>query len=228
MALSRGLGAVLLLLLAHAPAHGALRSPQVQVNGTGLQAYLTGLRQSLDVQTDQRVFQVFPTVMSSNSTVFYQFEVGLKEAGLAVGIYDSHLPSPDLFTVLPVSSEPGWFAGVTFRRNPNRVLINLFDPIAHLVSTQTVLGLTTSEFGFYVQGLGGTLYSEDVRNPGGAAQELSFAGTGIDAGNWWICFESTPLADSDRDFDDVVLYLEEVTVVPVRTTSWGELKARFR
>jgi hypothetical protein len=226
--LRRALGAALYLLLAHAPAHAALRSPQVVVNGAGLQSYLDSRGEHINVQSDQLAFQVFPTAQSLNSMMVYQFATGPIDPGLVVGIYDSHLSSPDLVPVFPATSGPGWFAVASFRRDPNRVKIILIDASATLVNSQTQLGMTTSEFGFYVQGPGGTLYSQDVRNPGGIPQELTFAGTGIDAGNLWICFESTPLGESDQDFDDVVLFLEEVDVVPVRTASWGELKARFR
>ena len=33
---------------------------------------------------------------------------------------------------------------------------------------------------------------------------------------------------SDQDYEDAVLFLESVTPIPVSTTSWGQLKARFR
>jgi hypothetical protein len=221
------LGAALCLLLAHASAHAALRSPQVVVNGGGLQGYLNSEGESINVQTDQEDVQVFQPVMSGFAST-YQFEAALKDAGLEVGIYDGHLSSPDLVPVFPASSGPEWFAVVTFRQNPDRVVINLFDATVHLVSTQTHLGLTDAGFGFYVLGPGGALYSQDVRNPGGAAQALFFRGTGRNSGSWWICFEGASPGDSDRDFDDAVLFNQFVTGVPVHTASWAELKARFR
>jgi len=221
------LGAALCLLLAHAPAHAGLRKPQVVVNGPGLQWYLDWVGESINVLTDQQNVQVFEPVMSSGTST-YQFEVGPKDPGLEIGIYDGHLSSPDLVPVLPTSSAPGWFVVVTFRQNPDRVVINMFDPNAVFMGQQTHLGMTASGFGFYVKGAGGALYSQDARNPGGAAQALFFLGTGIDAGNWWIAFESTPAPDSDQDFDDAVLFSEVAVGVPVRSTTWGALKARFR
>jgi hypothetical protein len=100
--------------------------------------------------------------------------------------------------------------------------------VAGKTGTRSHLGITGSGFGFYVQGPGGTLYSQDVRNPGGAAQALFFAGTGIDSGSWWICLESAPQGVSDQDFDDAILFNETVVGLPVHKASWGELKARFR
>jgi hypothetical protein len=222
------LGSALLLLLAHAPAHAALRNPQVHVNGAGLQWYLDWVGDQINVQTDQQDVQVFEPVMSSNSTTTYSFETGPKDSGLEVGIYDGHLSTPDLVPVFPASSGPGWFAVASFRRNPDRVVINLFDASANLEGTVTHLGIAGSGFGFYVRGPGGTLYSQDVRNPGGAAQALFFAGTGIDSGSWWICLESAPQGVSDQDFDDAILFNETVVGLPVHKASWGELKARFR
>jgi len=222
------LGAALCLLLAHASAHAALRSPQVVVNGSGLQGYLDSEGESINVQTDQQDVQVFQPVMSINFPATYQFEAALKDPGLEVGIYDGHLSSPELVPIFPAVSGPEWFAVVSFRQNPDRVVISLFDSNSNLVGTQVHFGPTNAGFGFYVQGPGGTLYSQDVRNPGGAAQALFFMGTGIDSGSWWIAFEGTPQGDSDRDFDDAVLFNEQVTGVPVHTSSWGDLKARFR
>ena len=221
------LGATLCLLLAHTSAHAALRSPQVVVNGTGLQSYLNSEGESINVLSDQQDVQLFQPVMSGGLST-YQFEAELKDAGLEVGIYDGHLSSPALVPVFPALSAPGWFAVVTFRTNPDRVVINLYDPIATPVGTVTHLGMTDTGFGFYVQGPGGTLYSQDVLNPGGVAQALFFRGTGPHSGSWWICFEGAPPGDSDRDFDDAVLFNQFVTGVPVHKASWAELKTRFR
>ena len=86
-----------------------------------------------------------------------------------------------------------------------------------------------SNFGFYISGPGGTFYTQDARNPNSAAQAVTFAGTGINAGSWFLCFEETDLANSsDQDYDDAVLFLESVNPTPVSKTSWGALKSRFQ
>src|SRR6185295_18596309 len=113
------------------------------------------------------------------------------------GVYDEHFGSPELAPVFPAWSGPGWFAVVSFRSRPDRVVVSLFYSTASFLGTVTHLGLTASGFGFYVQGPGGTVYSQDARNPGGAAQALFFSGTGIHSGSWWMAFEGTPLPDSD-------------------------------
>jgi hypothetical protein len=110
------------------------------------------------------------------------------------------------------------------------VVVNLFDANAALQGTTTYLGIDKTDFGYYLQqGAGQVLYSQDARNAGGTAQMLTFAGTGLNSGSWWLAMEDATVAQgSDRDFDDAVLFLESVNPTPVHTTSWGALKARFR
>jgi hypothetical protein len=58
---------------------------------------------------------------------------------------------------------------------------------------------------------------------------VTYSGTGINSGSWWLCMEDLDLAQgSDRDFDDAVLFLESINPTPVNKTTWGDLKARFK
>jgi hypothetical protein len=43
-----------------------------------------------------------------------------------------------------------------------------------------------------------------------------------------MCFEDQPYDPASSDFDDAVLLLQSVAPTPTRSTSWGELKARYR
>jgi hypothetical protein len=74
----------------------------------------------------------------------------------------------------------------------------------------------------------GTVFTQDARNPGGLARAITFKGTGVNTGTWWLCWDE-PLAGApgDQDFDDLVLLMESVNPTPVSKTSWGELKSRF-
>ena len=75
----------------------------------------------------------------------------------------------------------------------------------------------------------GFSYTQDARNIGANPQALTFPGTGINSGSWWLCFEDISLGGgSDQDYDDCVLFLESVNPTPVNKTTWGSLKARFR
>ena len=223
------LGAALLCTLSAAPAAAALRNPQVQIQGSSLQAYLNGVRESIDVRRDQVNIQVFRPTVSNNSTFTIQMEIGLKDSQFEIGVYDATQSGPVLMPLFPPDSRPGWFAVASFRSSPTRLVVNTFDQNAAFVGRHTYPGGSRSAFGYYVQGPDGTSYMEDSRNPGAAPQVLTYAGTGINSGSFWMAFERTPLGQgSDFDFDDAVVFLESVNALPVQHASWGQVKARFR
>jgi hypothetical protein len=108
------------------------------------------------------------------------------------------------------------------------VVVNLFDASAVNLGFNTYLGADGSNFGFYLERPGVLFYSQDARNAGSVPQALAFAGTGINVGSWWLCFEDTPFVAGTSDFDDAVLFCESVNPTPVSRTTWGSIKARFR
>jgi hypothetical protein len=211
------------------PAFAALRSPQVTVSGGTLQGYLNSIGESINVGTDQQDVQRWSTTVSNNSSLTIQVELSADAASNSVGLYNAGLAVPPLYLVFPGAATTGWFAVASFRAAPTRVVVNLFDNNATLVGTTTYLGADGNDFGFYLQGPGGTFYTQDARNPGANAQALAYLGTGANAGNWWLCWEATSTAaGGDSDFDDCVLFMESLNPTPVTRTSWGSLKARFR
>ena len=213
-------------------ASATLRSPQVVVNGGSLQGYLNSVGESINVLTDQQDIQRWQATVSNNSTFTIQVELAGNAASNTYGLYNASLAAPPLYQVFPGAATNGWFAVASFRTSPVRVIVNLFDASAALQGTNTYLGADRNDFGFYLQqpaGLGLVFYTQDARNPGSLAQMLTYAGTGINSGSWWLCFEDLDLAQgSDRDFDDAVLFLESVNPTPVSKTTWGDLKARFK
>jgi hypothetical protein len=213
-------------------ASAALRVPQIVINNGTLQGYLNSVGESINVLTDQQDIQRWQATVSNNSTFTIQVELAGNAAGNTYGIYNASLAAPPLYQCFPGAATNGWFAVASFRTGPVRVVVNLFDNNAALQGTSTYLGADRNDFGFYLQqpvGLNQVFYTQDARNPGGMAQMVTFAGTGINSGSWWLCFEDLTLAQgSDRDFDDAVLFLESVNPTPVNKTSWGELKARFK
>ena len=209
-------------------ASAALRAPQVPVLGGGLQGYLNSVGESINVLTDQNAAQRWASTVSNNSTFTIQVELAGNAASNSIGIYNASLAAPPLYQVFPGAAAAQWFAVCSFRTLPTRVVVNLFDNNAALMGTTTYLGADKTDFGFYLNGPGGVFYTQDVRNPAGAAQALTYAGTGLNAGSWWLCFEDVALANSDVDYDDAVLFLESVNPTPVNKSSWGELKSRFR
>src|SRR5262245_7223767 len=227
------IGSIALIAFA-GTASAALRVPQVTVNGGTLQGYLNGVGESINVGTDQQNVQRWQATVSNNSTFTIQVELAGNAASNTYGIYNASAAVPPLYLVFPGAATNGWFAVAAFRTAPTRVVVNLFDASSAFQGSTTYLAgpPDRNDFGFYLQqgpASGGlTFYTQDARNPGTAAQALTYAGTGINSGSWWLCFEDSDAAQgSDYDFDDAVLFLESVNPTPVSKTTWGDLKARF-
>jgi hypothetical protein len=209
-------------------ATAALRSPQVAVSGGSLQGYLNGQGEAINVLTDQVTAPRWTSTISNNSTFTIQVELAGFAASNTYGLYNASAAVPPLYQLFPGAAAAGWFAVASFRALPTRVVVNLFDATAAFQGQNTYLGADKTDFGFYLQGPGGTFYSQDARNPGGDAQALTYAGTGSNQGSWWLCWDDQSPPVSDRDFDDAVLFLESVNPTPVSKTTWGALKSRFR
>lgn len=209
-------------------ASAALRVPQVPVLGGGLQGYINSADGGINVSTDQNAAQRWAATVSNNSTFTVQVELAGNAASNSIGIYNASAAVPALYQVFPGAASAGWFAVASFRSAPTRVVVNLFDASASLQGTTTYLGADRNDFGYYISGPGGTFYTQDSRNAGSAAQALTFAGTGLNSGSWFLCFEDTQLSGSDQDYDDAVLFCESVNPTPVAKTSWSNLKTRFR
>ena len=230
LALTSCLLALSALLVAR-PASAALRSPQVPVLGSGLQAYFNSVGEHIVVGQDQYDLQHW--VGASNRPTFtFSIELGPKAPGDAVGFYSTNESSPALHELFPADAMAGWFAVGSFRTGPLRAVVNVFDESATFRGTHVYLGAERSSFSFYVSGPHGEFFVEDSRNPGGRAQFLVYAGTYINTGSWWIAGEdsSTAGSDSDQDYDDVVLFIEDsgCSCSPTVASTWGALKARFR
>jgi len=213
------------LALAATTASAALRSPQITVLGGGLQGYLNTADGGINASTDQNSAQSWAATVSNNSTFTIQVELSGNAASNALGLYNAGAASPSLYQVFPGAATTGWFAVASFRNSPTRVVVNLFDDTAALQGTTTYLGADRNNFGFYINGTAGTYYTQDSRNSGNA-QALTYAGTGLNAGQWFLCFEEQ--IGGDQDYDDAILFLESVNPTPVSKSSWGSLKARFR
>lgn len=205
-------------------ASAALRVPQVPVSDGSLQGYLNSVGESINVLTDQNNAQRWASTVSNNSTFTIQVELGSFAPSNSIGIYNAALAAPPLYQVFPGAATAGWFAVASFRTSPVRVIVNLFDASAALQGSTVYLGADRNDFGFYLSGPGGTFYTQDARNPGAAAYALTFAGTGLNSGSWWLAFEDL----NDFNYSDAVLFLESVNPTPVSKTTWGSLKSRFR
>jgi hypothetical protein len=219
-----------------------LRVPQVNVLGGSLQVYFNGQGETINVLTDQQDAQVWSQSASGNGLLTLKVELTGNAPVNSLGIYNASDPSPVLYQVFPGAATNGWFAVMSFRNAPDRVIVNLFDASAAFQGTTTYLGINAGNFGFFLQNpTGPVLYSQDARNPGGSAQMLAYQGTGINTGEWWLCWEDTAVngagvspahavagSASDQDYDDAVCILESINPLPVQQASLGTVKAMFR
>lgn len=219
--------AVVALAVVAGSASAALRVPQVPVATGSLQGYLNSVGESINVLTDQNAVQRWASTVSNNATFTIQVELAGNAASNNLGIYNASAVAPPLYQVFPGAASAGWFAVASFRTAPVRVIVNLFDANAASQGSNTYLGADRNDFGFYLQGPGGLFYTQDARNPNGDPQAVTYAGTGLNSGSWWLCFEDLQYSGSDHDFEDAVLFLESVNPTPVNKTTWGSLKARF-
>jgi len=228
----RSLVTVALLATAVTSAQAAftLRSPQIVVNpGDGaLQGYFNGLGESITVATDQLDAQTWSTTISGNSTLTLMLEIAGYAGSNALGVYNANaVGAPTLYQVFPGAATPGWFALAHFGAGGS-LIVSLFDDNSVGQGQAVYAGVDKNNFGFYLQGPGGTFYSQDYRNATGAARMITFAGTGINAGSWWQCFEDLPVGSSDEDFNDMVLFVESVNPTPAAASSWGRIKGLYR
>jgi hypothetical protein len=218
-------------MLCPGDAAAQLRIPQVPVLGGGLQAYFSGVGESINVNTEQLELQWLSAPVGFNSSYTLMIEFSVKSANVSLGIYDAAAAAPTLIPVFPAEAGAGWFAVLSYRTAPVRVIVNLFDDSATLRATTTHPGGNRNAIGWYLEAPGALFFSQDGKNPSSDPQFLWFAGTGWNRCIWWAAAEATSLSGgSDSDFDDVVLLVEDLARCPddVQRSTWGAIKSRFR
>ena len=223
--LRRVLFMISLLALALATtAHGALRSPQVPVSGTALQAFFTSQGQAINVNTDQLDLQTVS--LPADATIQFGAPLVPPSSTSTLGIYNAGLGAPPLYQVFPGAASTGWLSLLAFRTAPIRAVVTLFDAGGAFQGSTTYLGADRSYLGFYLQlGTGDVLYGQDARNAGGA-KLLAFNATGARAGSTWFAWETG--AGPGGDFADTIWLLQYAFApVAVLRTDWGTLKQRF-
>jgi hypothetical protein len=209
------------------PAHAALRAPQVPVSGTALATFFASQGQTIDVNHQQVDLQ---TLNLSSSTTFETHAFG-PDASAMFGGYNTGTAVPPLYQVFPGAASTGWFSLASFRSSPTRLVVSIFDENSVIVGSTTYLSgpPDATAFGFYVQQAGGgsTFYTQDSRDPGGAARILAYNGTGTRTGWTWFACETG--AGPGGDYADYIALVNlSQSPVPVMQTNWGTLKSRFR
>ncbi|WP_309043356.1 PEP-CTERM sorting domain-containing protein [Marinobacter sediminicola] len=93
--------------------------------------------------------------------------------------------------------------------------------------SDTGIDFSSTSFGFFMTNGTDTFYSEKSKN-GGEDQMVAFQGTGADtinlpgfggdaawtAGGWLLAFEDQLYSNSDKDFNDLVVFIESAMPVP--------------
>ena len=173
----------------------------------------------IDAVNDQTPYALFTSGGTGGSVATFIVEITANAATQTFGLYSADDPTnrAEIFSGAdtPGIAGPSSQALVSFLANGD-IWVN-FVPVATGFS---------STFGFYL-GTGGTYYySEDSLNPAGDAQALIYQGAGqttqIDpyspgtfaANEFIVAFEDQVLANSDGDFQDLVVMVESIVPVP--------------
>ncbi len=204
-----------------------LRSPQVAFNSFMLQGYLTAWDGGINAATDQLNAQFFTTGISGNT----DFTLFLKNAnGSSVGVYNAAtVGTPPLFELFPAAATAGYSVACHFTVTGD-LSVALYDNNFNYLGTVTYNGVDRTNFGFYIMNAvtGAVRYSQDARN-GGLPQVLTYAGTGINYGEFFECFEVTPFDPNQfGEFTSSICVLQSVAPTPTRGKTWGGLKATYR
>ena len=219
--------AALLALTFAAPVHAQYRSPQLPITGTTLQDLLNGAGQSIDVTTQQREATAFSGVYVTRPPTYFLVRP-LRNPDDALAVFDAFAPWPStLYPICPAGLPPGWYTEVYFDDFPNRMVVNSYDQNGTLMGTASHPGLAVVPLAFATTGPGGVFTIYETRNPDLETHLLAYWAT--TAYGTWLCAETrTAAGGGDFDFADAVFLLEGAIVTPVRTTTWGTLKQRFR
>ena len=228
-------GVALLATVVLASTAGAviLRSPQVPFQNGSLDGYLAANDGGINTLTDQLNAQYFAINRSGVADFELMIKLGGNAAANTIGVYNAFDASPTLYMLFPPTASSGYTVRCHFFANGTLTVI-LYDPLDNNLGKTTYSGVAGNNFGFYISGPGGTFYSQDARNPGAAAQMLTYAGTNAggfgNVGDWWECFNDTQYAPNLSTFDSAVLLLQSVTplAVPTQNKTWGSLKAAYR
>jgi hypothetical protein len=228
-----GMAAALLVSAIPSVSHAfPLRASQVTFVSGSLQNYLNLVNPGpgpINVNTDQLDAQVWSSNSSGNADFTLMIELSGNAASNSIGIYNTGgPPSPPLFQLFPGAASAGWNALAHFQGG--NLTVTLFDNNGVFQGQTFYPGVSATAFGFYLQGPGGTFYSQDTRNGGGPGvpQMLTYAGTGVNFGDWWECFEDTPYAPNLSDFDDAVLEMQSVVPTATGNRSWCSVKSTYR
>jgi hypothetical protein len=193
------------------------------INGPSLQNILNNITNdgssSVNTSTDQvAIDKYWQLTASGTSAATMIIEVAGNAPDNSFGIYDVADPSKKVVL----------FAGAAGEGDQVAVSIHANGAVYLNIVNNTGVTFSGSTFGYFLQGPGGTFYSDDALNPGSLDHMVSFQGKGdlvtlpgLNSGNWVsneyiLAWED--LEAGDNDFDDMVVMVESVQPVPEPTT----------
>ena len=204
--------------LAMADSIQAFNTRPVTVNGpapgeVSLQDLLNqiyGCTGCVNAQTDQQSAGMWGLPGTSVMSPVLQFEYAGNASSNVFGIWytsDSSITP----TMVPI-----FFGGATGQTMTFATIywdaagMHIFSPDAS-VNTGVFTGIPQSSFGFYLEGPGGTFYTVDQLNNGNP-QAIAYNYGSLD--RWTFAFEDKPYANTDHDYNDMVVSVESIAPVP--------------
>src|SRR6267154_5285502 len=106
---------LVLLMACVSLSSAAPRVPQVPVLGGGLQAYLTGVGETINVNTDQDATQSWSHTVSGTTTYTIQLQMTPFVTSQLFGMYNASAAVPPLFKLIEGGLGPLGFSTATFK-----------------------------------------------------------------------------------------------------------------
>lgn len=173
----------------------------------------TSLAQAPDVNLNQTAeIGIFQIEASGGSVSTMIIEVAGSAGSNTFGIYDIYNPT----TYLQLFSGAAASGGQAF--------LSVNDSNQFAVNFGAGVQFSSSQFGYYLGSANGPTYYSQASLNGGADQMVAFQGDGDwiklptkPAGVWGsssfiLAWEDQPVANSDYDYQDMVVYVESITV----------------
>ena len=179
--------------------------------------------QAPNVNTNQSGAELFKIEASKGSIATMIIEIAGNAATNTFGIYDPSNAASKLQLFGGNATTGGivtlyQYAGNKFSTTSSG---NLLNPPADAVQ------FSGSTFGYYLGTTNSTFYSQASLNGGNAqmvsyqgdGDEVNFLGNGFSPATWGpssflLAWEDSPYGNSDKDFNDMVVYVESVSKVP--------------
>lgn len=200
---------------------GMANAAFVASTGNDVQVRLDNLGATLDVNADQIPDSADSQWMLAGPGTSYTFTIILELAGKSrvntFGIYDTSDPGNyiELFTGLDSASA-------------QTSLSIAADGSVFIAGADTGKDLSGQQFGYYLGRPAPLFFSDSSLNPGNADQMAAFRGNDSDSltlpsplGNtlfrsrdFIVAFEDLPYASSDKDLNDLVLFIQSAREVP--------------